>query len=62
MLAALAEPEKFKNVFVPVYDQLATPGDLVKTFAERTGVRARRAPALEVEHAAEAPSALRKFT
>ena len=44
VLAALAQPGSFKNVFIPVYDQVATPTDLIKTFEKRTGVKARRVP------------------
>ena len=47
VLAALEEPEKLKNAFVPVYDQVAAPGDLIETFTERTGVKARRVPVKE---------------
>jgi len=42
VLAALEEPAKFKNAFIPVYDQVTTPADIVETFTRRTGVKARR--------------------
>ena len=32
---------EFKDAFIPVYDQMATPAELLDTFVERTGVKAR---------------------
>ena len=42
VLAALEEPAKFKDAFVPVYDQVTTPADIIETFTVRTGVKARQ--------------------
>ena len=43
VMAALERPGEFKDAFIPVYDQTATPAELIAIFAKRNGVNARHA-------------------
>jgi len=42
-VAAFTEPEKYRNQFIPVYDQYMSCEEMVKVFTEVTGLKARRA-------------------
>ena len=45
-MAALLEPEKYRGMFIPVYDEYISCEEMVRVFAEVTGVKARCAPLL----------------
>ena len=44
MAAAFLEPEKYSSIFIPVYDEVLTCDQMVKTFTEVTGIKARCGP------------------
>ena len=57
MAAAFLEPEKYRGVVIPVYDEMLTCNQLVETFTEVTGIKATCAqcgcPSLLTRHARE---------
>ena len=40
-MALFKDPEKYRGQFVPVYDELLSPNEMVETFTRVTGVEAR---------------------
>ena len=40
-VAAFSEPDKYRNQFIPVYDQCMSCDEMVKVFTEVTGLKAR---------------------
>jgi len=41
VIALFREPERFRGQFVPVYDELLTPDEVIETFSRVTGIKAR---------------------
>ena len=39
--AAFTEPEKYRGTVIPVYDEVLTPKQMVDTFTQVTGIKAR---------------------
>ena len=44
MVAAFLEPEKYQNSVIAIYDEVLTCEQMVKTFTEVTGIKARGYP------------------
>ena len=42
--AAFLEPERYRDMVIPVYAELLTPNQLVETFTRVTGIKARCEP------------------
>ena len=57
MAAAFLEPDKYRGTVIPVYDEMLTCDQMVKTFTEVTGIKATCAqcdcPSLSTRHGRE---------